>query len=456
MVTSTWSFVLAQQHQSHEVVESSRFLVHKRLGVGTCISSKAPVKHRCNRGSQPCPSQSPPPGTKDHHTGNPFDSFVGHVRRRARLFLCRSPRSPTLTFRLNDTLFHDIVDVATTKHISSACACYRGWALFSIPSGLALLHSYLHSTVPLETKHINDEDQSQLCSWDGWLRVLSPWRSAQNLALQSDRLSLISSRLEIPANMQRDNLYDGRHHRATSSTSSQPPMPGSPTLTNPDMILPDYEAPLSPDDRAESPLTMWTNANLTSSIIEDYHLPPQNQYARTMPSSTPIIYGNGTMLSDIGEVTEVESNAGVESRRTSSRYSTQTLDGPRHSMMNNPTNWTKFTRDRRMSVDSTSTITTRDRAPGFADVDDNMSVGDSNFQGDDEESVASPYAAATSRAPQQAQLSVRRTRDVGEERYSANLISDQAEEILANAKRRLLVSSFHVGATCMKVANITC
>lgn len=223
--------------------------------------------------------------------------------------------------------------------------------------------------------------------------------------------------------------------------------------------MPDYEVPLSPDDRAESPLTMWTNANLTSSIIEDYHLPPQNQYARTMPSSTPIIYGNGTMLSDIGEVTEVESNAGVESRRTSSRYSTQTLDGPRHSMMNNPTNWTKFTRDRRMSVDSTSTITTRDRAPGFADVDDNMSVGDSNFQGDDEESVASPYAAATSRAPQQAQqaqLSVRRTRDVGEERYSANLISDQAEEILANAKRRLLVSSFHVGATCMKVANITC
>ena len=211
------------------------------------------------------------------------------------------------------------------------------------------------------------------------------------------------------------------------------------------MILPDYEVPTSPDDRAESPLTMWTNANVTSAIIDDYHLPPPNQFARAMPSSTPIIYGNGTMLSDIGEVTEVESNAGVESRRTSSRYSTQTMEGPRHSMMNqrnNVASWATFARERRVSVDSTSTITTRGRAPGFADVDDNVSVGDSNFQGDDEESMASSYVHGTSPRGAPETHHFRRTRDVGDDRYSANLISDQAEEILANAKRRLLVSSF--------------
>ena len=96
------------------------------------------------------------------------------------------------------------------------------------------------------------------------------------------------------------------------------PVPGSPTLTNPDMILPDYEIPDSPGNRLHSPLELWNDPNIGRM---DFQLPPQNYGAGAMGPSTPIIYGNGTMLSDIGEVTEVESTVGPGSRRTSSRYS---------------------------------------------------------------------------------------------------------------------------------------
>ncbi|KAI6351822.1 hypothetical protein MCOR25_009732 [Pyricularia grisea] len=113
-------------------------------------------------------------------------------------------------------------------------------------------------------------------------------------------------------------------------------------------------------------------------------------------------------------------------------------------------------RQRSGSMESTSTITTQDRANIFADFDDSASVGDDSvFLGDDEESVADSYRpdepakAPVPRPPQPdgriapaaaaaAAAAERRAANVGKdtENIQASL-SQRAELILANAKRRL-------------------
>ncbi|OAA65463.1 hypothetical protein SPI_02250 [Niveomyces insectorum RCEF 264] len=318
-----------------------------------------------------------------------------------------------------------------------------------------------------------------------------------------------------------------------------PSLPASPTLTNPDMILPDYDLSSSPslDDedrqaRSQSPLMMWKNTHAAASGTDLQQLFSGVQNHHTFPSvpitpTTPIIYGNGTMLSDIGEVTEVESTPGRPSpgsirRRNAgstdgggapggafaasssgSRTPSPTpiphnlrhpfhyghklnsreaiLDAPRRSsptigveeggssggggsgvgvkqrarQQQQQQQQTSQDRIRRDSIDSNSTITTQDQANLFADFDDAVSVGDSVFQGDDEESVAEsyveePYVARevpiTSTAASSALLTVPEfgggsgsgnTSDEGERRLSAATLSLRAEHILANAKRRL-------------------
>lgn len=222
---------------------------------------------------------------------------------------------------------------------------------------------------------------------------------------------------------------------------SHGPVPGSPTLTNPDMILPDYEIPDSPGDRLHSTLELWNDPNIGRL---DFQLPPQNFGSGAMGPSTPIIYGNGTMLSDIGEVTEVESTVGPTSRRTSSRYSMNTDDGETYgSSIINKANYRAskmLRRDRSASVGSNSTITTQDHRANVPDFDDSVSVDDSCFQGDDEESMASSYVDGAAPARRVAPGAVRKAGD-SDEPYSTAYISERAEEILANAKRRLTVGS---------------
>ena len=241
------------------------------------------------------------------------------------------------------------------------------------------------------------------------------------------------------------------HHGASNSIShSYPPLPGSPTLTNPDMILPDYDDDDdnhsdSPGARSRSPLTMWQNTQATAT---SFHLPQQESFVAgptgiTSPT-TPIIYGNGTMLSDIGEVTEVESSVGVGVRRAPSLYSDQSDD---EGMIQAATaiggkgvakKLQVMTRERRGSAESTSTITTQQEARGaFAEFDDSMSMDDSNFQGDDEESVADSFAddGAYGETP----ANRHNIQTAGSDKFSTNSISKRAEQILANAKRRLTV-----------------
>ncbi len=226
------------------------------------------------------------------------------------------------------------------------------------------------------------------------------------------------------------------------------PQPSSPTLTNPDMILPDYDEPepLDAEPELDEPqrndTTGWQNSHPDQQrFILDDDTPHSNGY----PLTTPILYGNGTMLSDIGEVTEVESNVGGPSRHsTRSRLSDHDAALRSSPTMGGSTYIKKplgASRERRSSIESTSTITTQDKDHGFPDLDDAVSIDDSNFQGDDEESLASSFIDDTP-LPHENPFDRIKPSLQGQDsdRYSTSSISRRAEQILANAKRRLNVS----------------
>jgi hypothetical protein len=261
------------------------------------------------------------------------------------------------------------------------------------------------------------------------------------------------------------HYHNGHHHQ-----QSGPQLPASPTLTNPDMILPDYDRSDSPNpelDRAEHALMMWKNAQASGSAPDMHQMfvatgmagPRPYGPAGPVTPTTPIIYGNGTMLSDIGEVTEVESTVGRPTptrtktgmRRPASPKRGSGSDGalrPSPTIEAAPLSKKKSKqaleaakRERRSSMESTSTITTADHAGAFADFDDSVSVDDSVFQGDDEESMASSYVEGTA-AIEPSRLAVARVENLDRlSTYSTTSLSRRAEEILANAKKRLTVGS---------------
>ncbi|KAL1861739.1 hypothetical protein Daus18300_008708 [Diaporthe australafricana] len=260
-----------------------------------------------------------------------------------------------------------------------------------------------------------------------------------------------------------------------SAPAHHPSLPASPTLTNPDMILPDYPdydrspSPIHLDPtRPQSPLSMWRNAQAAGASNDNninnmlYNQASQQfgGFASVAPA-TPIIYGNGTMLSDIGEVTEVES---TPVKPTSTRHIPIRVSpyGTRDSesdaaLRSSPTmgqggslsaikkkakEQAAAQRDRRSSTGSDSTVTDHhDQANLFADFSDAVSVGgDSVFQGDDEESMASSYVEESDvNAASDVQSVVVPVSLSYESRqkYSTSQLSRRAEHILANAKRRL-------------------
>lgn len=261
---------------------------------------------------------------------------------------------------------------------------------------------------------------------------------------------------------------NGHYHNGHQQPG--PPLPASPTLTNPDMILPDYDRSDSPNpdlgERGHTSLEMWNSAHAVAATADmhrmfvatglvqrvDHH--PYGPAGPVTPT-TPIIYGNGTMLSDIGEVTEVESTVGKPSpsrtkfggRKSVSPARGSGGDGPlRSSPTITPAAMIKkmskqslrAARERRSSLESTSTITTDSQAQVFADFDDSVSVGDSVFQGDDEESLASSYVEGTP-AIETSRLGIKGESVDRLSTYSAASLSRRAEEILANAKKRLTV-----------------
>lgn len=244
------------------------------------------------------------------------------------------------------------------------------------------------------------------------------------------------------------------HLQQTKAYSSIPLSP-SPSLSNPDMILPydeDYDSPPSPPRGIQQQLTPpgedWNDAQ--EAEMHFSFGPPQTHLGQLVPT-TPIIYGNGTMLSDIGEVTETESTIGKN--QLSGPVERRLLKQQRASGNNTPLGSSptigntavakparKAPQNRRVSMESNSTATS-DGQPVemFQDVVHDVSVDDSVFQGDDEESVADScseevFASEAERWPV-------KDRDLGneEDRYSSAALSRRAEQILLNAKKRLNV-----------------
>ncbi|KAI0969948.1 hypothetical protein F4678DRAFT_142294 [Xylaria arbuscula] len=210
-------------------------------------------------------------------------------------------------------------------------------------------------------------------------------------------------------------------------------LPGSPTLTNPDMILPDYDDNAESLDHSES-LMMWKNAHGGNL---GFDLTAEAFTAGPMTPTTPIIYGNGTMLSDIGEVTEVESTCGPSRSRsgsTRSELAIMTSTALPYEAIKQRIKQSRMAHQRHMSVDSNSTVTAHDQPVLFDGFDDAVSVDDSNFQGDDEDSVADSYIDDAS--VQETISPAKESFDPDDARYSTTL-SRRAEQILANAKRRL-------------------
>lgn len=230
--------------------------------------------------------------------------------------------------------------------------------------------------------------------------------------------------------------------RADSGATSSSALPASPTLTNPDMILPDFpdygDNTLSLDD-LQSPLTAWKSAQAGDL---GFNLSTEAFIAGPVTPTTPIIYGNGTMLSDIGEVTEVESTCGPSRSRSGSTRSELaaivTSTALPYEAIKQRIKQSRMAHQRHMSADSNSTVTAQDQTGLFADFDDAVSVDDSNFQGDDEDSVADSYIDDAS--VQETISPAMESFDPDDARYSTTL-SQRAEQILANAKRRLTVSA---------------
>jgi hypothetical protein len=229
---------------------------------------------------------------------------------------------------------------------------------------------------------------------------------------------------------------------------SLPALPASPTLTNPDMILPygEYDSTPSPPQhpyRPPSPGDDWGGSgsgNMQFSIGSSHTMGP-------LTPTTPIIYGNGTMLSDIGEVTEAESTPGrklpgpAERRMRKQAQNTPLRSSPTIGYDAMLKRVKSGTHERKVSMESTSTVTSEGQSADlFKDFDDGVSVDDSVFQGDDEESVADSYSEEV--IASETQRLARKEIVIGgreEDRNSSAALSRRAEQILLNAKKRLNV-----------------
>lgn len=259
-----------------------------------------------------------------------------------------------------------------------------------------------------------------------------------------------------------------QEQKSATVTMAYPPRPASPTLTNPDMILPYGLEPYSayngeipnpsqyPEKLAPG---QWDN----SQNMAGFASYGQGMQAQMMPMAiggpvTPIIYGNGTMLSDIGEVTEAESvhgSAKKPTRQELRRSRDSVIHNPRGADMAINVSPTKSygavmkrsktgTHERKVSVESTSTVQSEGHKAEVieGDFDDGISVDDSVFQGDDEESNVDEAYLQELRN-RHGVVTIEDTDD--EDPLSSAALSRRAERILANAKRRLDVSTLARG-----------
>ncbi|RFU35965.1 hypothetical protein B7463_g301, partial [Scytalidium lignicola] len=225
----------------------------------------------------------------------------------------------------------------------------------------------------------------------------------------------------------------------TATTMAYPSLPASPTLTNPDMILP-YDGYDSPPDSPPQLSLESTSAGWNGAMTQDMSYSLGTGQIGPVTPMTPIIYGNGTMLSDIGEVTETESTVSRLPKPAERRAMRAQVSHLRDSSGPTAKGIAKRQRprehERKMSIESTSTVTSAPNPDVFADFDDGVSVDDSVFQGDDEESVADSYSEQIV-ASETERLSNHQRNTREDDGESSVALSRRAEQILLNAKRRL-------------------
>ncbi|SZF00376.1 unnamed protein product [Blumeria hordei] len=203
------------------------------------------------------------------------------------------------------------------------------------------------------------------------------------------------------------------------------PLSTSPTLTNPDMILPFKE-----NDEL-SLAGRWTENLNDNQYSGGFALSDSS----AMSLRTSFMYGNGTMLSDIGEVTEVEGTPGGKFSDLTEKRALKLPTNDVAYRLGQTTGKDALTRrfkserhQRNISLDSTSTEISREQsAEMFKDLTDTASVDDSVFLGDDEESVADSDEEMVS---YQSQIS-------NEYGLPSLALSRKAEQILLSAKKRL-------------------
>ena len=212
-----------------------------------------------------------------------------------------------------------------------------------------------------------------------------------------------------------------------------------------------YDATASPQNsyRPPSPGEDWNPATMQFSIGPPSHNLP-------MTPETPIIYGNGTMLSDIGEVTEAESTVGRKLPGPAERRMLKKQASAQVTRSSPTTNGSIVQRAksvshiRNVSSESTSTIRSEGQAAAelFKDFDDTVSVEDSVFQGDDEQSVADSYSEGVIASETERLAKTGNMQEQDEDQNSSAALSRRAEQILLNAKMRLNVSNYFTAIGC--------
>lgn len=150
------------------------------------------------------------------------------------------------------------------------------------------------------------------------------------------------------------------------------------------------------------------------------------------------------MLSDIGEVTEAESTPGRRLPGPAERRMLKQARSPLRSGSSaahrGPRRVKPESHGRKVSPEPPSAATEEQQsAVLFGDLDDCVSVDDSNFQGDDEGSVADSYSEEVVAMEIQRLAKLEDSLDRDDDPNSSAALSRRAEQILLNAKKRLNV-----------------
>ena len=157
------------------------------------------------------------------------------------------------------------------------------------------------------------------------------------------------------------------------------------------------------------------------------------------------------MLSDIGEVTEAESTPGRKLPGPAERRLLKQAQGALRSNSAAGNGAAKRVRPavhgRKVSQESASTVTEEPHNTEiFNDFDDSVSVDDSNFQGDDEGSIADSYSEEVVAMEIERLSKLEHSLGKDDDPNSSAALSRRAEQILLNAKKRLNV---RIGFPCV-------